>query len=113
MAEIEKVAIHHPRIDDGERVIEVPASALDHYARSGWQRYEPPADEGSGELLPGTGMVTNTTGEPEPVIEPPADEGADPPPLTEQHSPEAPAEPGASSSEESPRRRRATKEEGQ
>ncbi|GIH91937.1 hypothetical protein ACFFMN_33975 [Planobispora siamensis] len=110
MAEITRVAIHHPKIDDGERVIQVPEESLSHYMRSGWQRYEPPTDDG--ELPPGTAVVTNSTGEPEPVIEPSTDEGADPPPPTGQEAPEAPAEPGASSSEK-PRRQRTQNRDGE
>ncbi|MEV4093787.1 hypothetical protein [Streptosporangium saharense] len=91
MAELEKVRIRHPRIDDGQRVIEVRVSALSHYQRSGWEQ------------------VTEGTDEP------PAEDAAsaDPPPdggTTTDQDTEAPAESGASSSEgteQPPRRRRA------
>jgi len=84
MAEIERVAIHHPRIDGGRRVIKVPAEAVSTYARSGWQPYETPPEQET------------------------------PPPPTDPQTPDAPAEPGTSPSEqETPRRRRATTGEGQ
>lgn len=92
MAELETIHIHHPRIDDGKRVIEVPASALSHYQRSGWEQ------------------VNETAAEP--LVEDAAP--ADPPPdggSTPEQDTEAPA-PGASSlegTEQPPRRRRATR----
>ncbi|MFD0885759.1 hypothetical protein ACFQ08_14505 [Streptosporangium algeriense] len=91
MAELEKVRIRHPRIDDGQRVIEVRVSALSHYQRSGWEQ------------------VTEGADEPPVKDAAPADPPPDGGPTTEQDT-EAPAEPGASSSEgteQPPRRRRA------
>jgi hypothetical protein len=82
MAEIERVAIHHPKIDDGERIHMVPAASIDHYVRAGWQLYEPPPEQGD---PPQSVQVADQT-------------------------PEAPAESGASSLEEAPRRRRAQKD---
>lgn len=34
--------ICHPRIDDGQRVIEVPDESLPHHERAGWQVTDPP-----------------------------------------------------------------------
>lgn len=37
MAELEMVRIRHPKIDDGERVIEVPAQSVPVHQQSGWE----------------------------------------------------------------------------
>jgi hypothetical protein len=34
--------VRHPNIDDGERKVEIPRSALRHYRRSGWEETDPP-----------------------------------------------------------------------
>jgi hypothetical protein len=88
MAELEKIRIRHPRIDDGKRIVEVPASALSHYQRSGWEPVTEPSAE---DVLP--------------AEDPPPLDGEQP---TEADT-EAPAESGASSLEtdQPPRRRRA------
>ncbi|GII88281.1 hypothetical protein Ssi03_62710 [Sphaerisporangium siamense] len=39
---METAWIKHPRIDDGQRVIEVPESAVPHHQRAGWERTDPP-----------------------------------------------------------------------
>lgn len=89
MAELEKIRIRNLRIDDGQRVIEVPASALSHYQRSGWETAVEPAGE------------------------PPDAAPADPPPdsgTASEQDTEAPASAGASpleGTEQPPRRRRA------
>ncbi|GAA3077823.1 hypothetical protein [Streptosporangium carneum] len=91
MAELELIRIRHPRIDDGQRVIEVPASALSHYQRSGWESAV------------------------DPVEEPPGEAPADPPPdgkTAPEQDTEALAPAGASpleGTEQPPRRRRATR----
>lgn len=42
--EIEKVWVRHPRIDDGERRIEVPKEGLPHYSHAGWELTDAPPD---------------------------------------------------------------------
>lgn len=37
---MEMVKLRHPRIDDGQRVIEVPESAVAQHMRGGWERAE-------------------------------------------------------------------------
>jgi hypothetical protein len=39
---METVWISHPKVDDGERKVQVPARALRHYLRSGWAETDPP-----------------------------------------------------------------------
>ncbi|MBB2914855.1 hypothetical protein FHS43_006167 [Streptosporangium becharense] len=93
MAELEMIRIRNPRIDGGGRVIEVPASALSHYQRSGWESAV------------------------ESVEEPPTAASADPPPdgqAAPEQDTEAPETPGLShATTESPRRRRASTKEGE
>jgi hypothetical protein len=49
MAEIDKVEIHHPGIDGGERTKLVPRDALPFYQQSGWQQVQPESVEPPGE----------------------------------------------------------------
>jgi hypothetical protein len=92
------VRMYHPNIDDGKRIVEVPASAVSQHLMSGWQPADPTTlEQTAKQLLIDGGLPPE---EAERIV------GSSPPPPQEQTS-EAPATAGASALEESPKRRRA------
>ncbi len=66
MADLDKVNICHPRIDEGKRVVSVPRAAYEqHHARAGWQLAEPSGPDGDPQDDPPPGDQPQTTEAPE------------------------------------------------
>jgi hypothetical protein len=40
---MDTIKIKHPTLDDGRRIVEVPAQSWPHYAAAGWVRDDEPA----------------------------------------------------------------------
>jgi hypothetical protein len=65
---MEMVKVYHPLIDDGKRIVEIPAVSFPHHAMSGWLIYdETPETESSVEekqpTLPRRSRVITEKGE--------------------------------------------------
>lgn len=107
---MDMVRMHHPNIDSGERVIEVPASSVPQHLMAGWQVSEEASLEEIAVQLLVDGGLSREDAERMVRAQPPQ-EGDQPPPKGEQQTSEAPAIAGASAlPDESPRRRRVSKE---
>ncbi|MFI9558874.1 hypothetical protein [Nonomuraea endophytica] len=89
MAELKMIAIRHPDVDDGKRVIEVPKMALPVHLAAGWELAEPDPSA------------------------PDTPEGGDPPTGTPEKPDQAPETPGLSHDQQLPRRKRVTTKEGE
>lgn len=100
------VRMYHPKIDDGTRIVEVPASAVSQHLMGGWKVADDATLEETAVQLLVDGGLPREEAERMLRSQPPG------PPPTEKPTTEAPATAGASAlPDESPKRRRVEKGE--